>query len=264
MGRSSNLRFEAGNLGDTQAVSALGEMLRATDAMNEMAWRGLHTQKRKPQSPAANGESHAVKVTSVASECHADAPVSVLPVTARVCWSTLLSPTLRYPLALLQATLKSNSAPVSRYQTETAIQARPWTTGKTRSTRRRRGRQRRSHSRPVPDARRGAPLSRPASVAWGRALGRLGWRPGPSQRSMTDTQAAAMAALPTHRAVQSTSSSGCAPEDGARDAVVVSGALVTEVEPRCGLKFRAPLPALCCTLPARTQSSLRASDSHPG
>ncbi len=52
-----------------QAVSALGDMLVATDAMNEMAWRGLHTQKRRQRLPTANGVSHAEKVTSLYTHC---------------------------------------------------------------------------------------------------------------------------------------------------------------------------------------------------
>ena len=51
-----------------QTVSALGDMLRATDDMNEMAWRGLHTQNRKQRAPTANGVSHAMKVTSLAPD----------------------------------------------------------------------------------------------------------------------------------------------------------------------------------------------------
>ncbi len=49
-----------------QAVSALGDMLVATDAMNEMAWRGLHIQKRRQRPPTANGVSHASKVINLA------------------------------------------------------------------------------------------------------------------------------------------------------------------------------------------------------
>ena len=41
-----------------KAVSALGEMLRATNAMNEMAWRGLHVQPQGPQPLTTNGLSH--------------------------------------------------------------------------------------------------------------------------------------------------------------------------------------------------------------
>jgi hypothetical protein len=55
-------RCESRDYTNLQAVSALGAMLRATDAMNEMAWRGLHTRRPRRDRPAANGLSPSAEV----------------------------------------------------------------------------------------------------------------------------------------------------------------------------------------------------------